>query len=107
MEVTISSIEKYYIVKINGRVDTLTAPKLETDILNLINDDKNIIIDLDDMDYISSSGLRVLLLTQKKLLAKSKSLKLFGLQASIKEIFDISGFSSIFKIYQDFNSATK
>ena len=55
------------VVEIVGRLDTTTAPSLETNISETIGDAKNLILDLKGLEYISSAGLRVLLATQKKM----------------------------------------
>jgi stage II sporulation protein AA (anti-sigma F factor antagonist) len=60
---------------------------------------KNIVLDCAELNYISSSGLRVFLIAQKKLMGLQGKLHLCAMQPSIKEIFDISGFSTIFKIF--------
>jgi len=59
------------------------------------------------LNYISSSGLRVFLVIQKKMVALKGQFKLCNLQPGIKEIFDISGFSSIFSVFPDAAAATK
>jgi len=86
-------------IKIQGRIDTLTASEFETKVNEVINADyQAIAFDCSDMDYISSSGLRVFLMAQKKVSQAGKGLTICSLQPSIKEIFDISGFSQIFTI---------
>ena len=77
-----------------GRVDTITAPELETAINNQIGEVGELIVDLDAVDYISSAGLRVLLSAQKKMAGRRLLLK--NACAAVKEVFDITGFSDIF-----------
>ena len=58
-----------------------------------------IILNCSGLNYISSSGLRVFLIVQKKMMAVKGQFRLSNLQPGIKEIFDISGFSSIFSVF--------
>ena len=90
------------VLNIEGRLDTTNYGILESK-LNDIYDHKpvNIIMDCKGLDYVSSSGLRVLLMFLKKAKASKVSFALCNLQDSIKEIFDISGFTSIFEIYDN------
>ncbi len=106
MEVKLSNLNDYTVVSIHGRVDTLTASDFESKILEVLEGGaKKLLLDCSDLAYISSSGLRVFLVAQKKMMASGGSLKLCCLQPEIKEIFDISGFSTIFSIFPDAESA--
>ena len=101
MELQEHKNDSFIIIEIIGRLDTTTYGILEKRLSELIQEGQiKIVIDCGKMDYISSSGLRILLIALKKTaLAKGKFL-LCGLQENIKEIFDISGFTTIFEIYQ-------
>ena len=82
-------------ITIKGRLDTVTAPDLEKE-LNL-DDVKKLIVDLNELDYISSAGLRVILNTQK-VMNKNGSMVIRNAKPEIMEIFDMTGFSSILTI---------
>jgi anti-anti-sigma factor len=100
MDTKTDKINDFSIVRINGRVDTTNYNEFETIIMGLIGSgENNVIIDCANLNYISSSGLRVFLIAQKKLMALKGKLHLCNMQPAIKEIFDISGFSTIFKIF--------
>ena len=75
-----------------GRLDTMTAPELETEISSLLPTVPSLTLDMEKLDYISSAGLRVILKTQKALEKKS-GLKLIHVSEAVKEVFDITGFS--------------
>jgi len=106
MEIKTDQTDNYTKIAIIGRVDTVTAAQLEKAIQSVLeNEPKSIIMDCTELDYISSSGLRVFLILQKKMVVKNARLSLFGLNPNIKEIFDISGFSTIFKIFPDLKKA--
>ncbi len=108
MNVQISSNNNYTVLSVHGRIDTITAASFENVVLEVIEKGVlRIVVDCDGLEYISSSGLRVFLVAQKKMMSTSGVLKLSGLQPPIQEIFDISGFSQIFSIFPDVDAAVK
>lgn len=84
-------------VKLIGRLDTVTAPALESEIEKLIPGLTELIFDFTTLEYISSAGLRVMLFAQKMMNAQGQ-MKIFGTNEDIMEIFDITGFSDILNI---------
>ena len=80
-----------------GRLDTMTAPELETEISAALPMAKSLTLDMEKLDYISSAGLRVILKTQKAL-EKQSGLKLIHVPEAVKEVFDITGFSDFLTI---------
>ncbi len=90
----------FSILKIKGRVDTVHSTALEDEVNKLFESgEKNIIFNCDEMNYISSSGLRVFLVAQKKIIPIQGKLYLCNMQPAIQEIFQISGFSNLFRIF--------
>ena len=85
-------------IKITGRLDTTSAPKLEEDLNEVLGDTSKLVMDLDGLEYISSAGLRVLLAAQKKMTAKGGSLKITNVSKSVMDIFEITGFDSIMTV---------
>lgn len=105
MKIEIKDKQDFIILAIDGRIDTLTAGDFEIYVMQEIAKGKpKLIIDCSGLSYISSSGLRVFLMAQKKMLSSGGQLSLCCLQPPIKEIFDISGFSGIFNICEDIGS---
>ena len=96
MTITMNKYEKKIIMAISGRVDTTTAPELETKLDDVCDIDE-LIFDFAEVEYISSAGLRVLLKAQK-LMAKVGSMKLINVGNEVKEIFDITGFMDILTV---------
>ena len=93
---------KVIIIEIEGRLDTTNFSQLEKKIMDHIDAGKiDILVDCTHMDYVSSSGLRIFLMTLKKITSLNGQFVLCGLQENIQEIFEISGFTSIFKIYDN------
>jgi len=97
----IETIEKdVTIVSLNGRLDTLSSTPLEEKLLKIIVDNgNNIIIDFSQLDFISSSGLRVLLTAGKKLKSSAGKLVLCSLKDHVKEVFEVAGFSMLFQMF--------
>ena len=107
MQVQSTIANGFIIITVQGRVDTITAGEFEAKVKGLTeNEITKMIIDCTELEYISSSGLRVFLIIQKKINARGGMLKLCCMQPAIREIFDISGFSNIFKIFTDLASAS-
>jgi len=80
---------------LSGRLDTTSSPAFELKINELIDGTIDIIFDLKDLSYISSSGLHVLILTHKLMNANGKKLIIRNITGSVKDVFDMTGFSSI------------
>jgi anti-anti-sigma factor len=106
MNLTIEKIDNFSILKIEGRIDTTNSVLLESEIDKIYNSgEKDIILDCNEMKYISSSGLRVFLIAQKRANALKGKLHISNMQPAIKEIFVISGFSNIFRIFDTLQEA--
>lgn len=84
-------------VSLEGRLDTVTAPQLETFLKDRLAGKTSLSFDFSALDYISSAGLRVLLSTQKAM-NKQGEMTISNINAEIAEIFDITGFSDILTI---------
>jgi anti-sigma B factor antagonist len=88
------------VLQIEGRLDTNTASSFEEKLMDLISENKNrIIVDFSDLDFISSSGLRVLLMAGKKVKTTNGKLGLCSLKDHIKEVFDVAGFTMLFSMF--------
>ena len=85
------------IIKIVGRLDTTTAPALDKTINDDIADVKNLVLDVKELEYISSAGLRVLLGAQKKM-QKIGSMKVINVCEEVMEVFEMTGFADILVI---------
>ena len=82
---------------VSGRLDTQTAPELEKELDSVLSDIKELTFDFANLEYVSSAGLRVILKAQKAMNAQG-SMKLTGVNDSIMEVFDITGFLDILTI---------
>ncbi len=84
-------------IALTGRLDTVTAPDLEKELKDSIDSTTELILDFNNLDYISSAGLRVLLSAQK-IMNKQGAMKLQNVSENIMEIFEVTGFSDILTI---------
>ncbi len=105
MNITEEKINDFLIANIEGRIDTTQSEIFEQKIMEIINaGHSKIILNCEKLDYISSAGMRIFLLMQKK--AKNLiQIKICNLQPIIKELFDMSGFAAILSIEPDLESA--
>jgi anti-anti-sigma factor len=93
-------------IQIIGRIDTTNFNEFENAINDLFQKQvKHLFLDCSDLDYISSSGLRVFLTSKKTVASIGGSFNLYAMQPGIREIFDISGFSTIFSISPNLETA--
>ena len=97
MIVTKTLEEKKLTVKVEGRLDTATAPELENELAEVLDEAEELVFDLEGLEYMSSAGLRIMLATQKKMSAKG-GMTVTNVNDVIGEIFDITGFSDILTI---------
>lgn len=82
---------------VSGRLDTTTAPELESVIKTELDGATELVFDFSGLDYISSAGLRILLTAQKKMNTQG-TMKVTGANEIVLEIFDVTGFSDILTI---------
>lgn len=98
MELTILQENGATIVNIAGRLDTVTSPELDKAVKPLIALGATIIFDCEKMEYVSSSGLRVVLSTHKQLAAVGGSFIVRNLNNEVRSVFDLTGFSRLLNI---------
>lgn len=99
MEIKHEKTDAAHLIELVGRLDALNNSKAES-FFNQITDSPNlnVLIDCAQLDFINSSGLRVLIMSLKKLKAANKVLVLCNLQKNIKDVFKFSGFTNLFDI---------
>ena len=84
-------------VALEGRLDTVTAPELEKELKEALEGVRELTLDLEKLEYISSAGLRILLSAQKTM-NKQGEMKLLHVNETIMEIFEVTGFADILTI---------
>jgi anti-sigma B factor antagonist len=94
------------VMALDGRLDAETSPAFQDRLLAAIDGgEHSIVLDFGALSYISSAGLRVLLIAAKRLREKNGKFALCSLNSNIREVFKVSGFDAIIKILSDRDSA--
>lgn len=106
MEITQQKKDDVNIISINGRLDASTANSLEESLEPFNQQQKiKLVVNCEQLEYISSAGLRVLLACAKQFQKNHSRISLTTLNANVKQVFEISGFTSIFHIYNTIDEA--
>lgn len=106
MSMKINQTDTFTQVTFSGRLNAAMVAEIQKEALQVIEKENNhVIIDCTGLEYISSTGLKVFLMLQKLAIAKHLKLSICNLESNIREIFNISGFSGIFRIYPDLETA--
>jgi|SRR5215475_6334675 len=93
---------------LSGKLDATSSKAFEERILAVIDaGERQLVVDLSQLDYVSSAGLRVFLLAAKRLQSTHGKLVLCGLQEPVREVFDIAGFLSVFSVYGSYDEVVK
>jgi len=102
LEITEYSIADTHITKLAGRLDGVNSDEINKFILTLLDKGiRNVIFDFSDVSFLSSAGLRVLLINQKKITAAGGEIALYKINSSINEVFRMSGFLRIFRVIEN------
>lgn len=108
MQISHHSASGATILSLLGRLDELATTEVEqafTDILN--NESQGLIVDMEGVEYVSSSGLRVLLMLMKAMKNQQRVLKLCNLSPFVAEVFEVSNFSVMFDVHDSLESARR
>ena len=97
MEITIKHEDKM-IVALSGRLDTVTSVEFTDRVNKEEIKEPIVIVDMKNLEYISSAGLRALLALKKSLVAENKELEIHNLNAICQEVFKVTGFSNILTV---------
>lgn len=99
MEIKKTAVGNAITLQLKGRLDTITSSQLEEELEDVFNEEiVELIFNFSALDYISSSGLRVLLSAQKRINAMGTKMKIIGANEVVKEIFDATGFTKIMNL---------
>jgi len=106
MNIAISHHDRNIIITLTGRLDATSAPDvLETLNAQIDGGQSQFVLDFESMEYISSSGLRMLLVVMKRLSAAAGRMVLCGVNEHVREVFDLAGFTRFFPMYADQKAA--
>ena len=102
MNIEMRELKHVSVVKVSGRVDSSTAPELEKSLQSMMDSDRNqIVLDLQETDYMSSAGLRVLVAAHKATKKNGGGLVLAQPSARVKEVLDLAGLTPVFDVHED------
>ncbi|WP_027729162.1 STAS domain-containing protein [Treponema sp. C6A8] len=85
-------------IALQGRLDTVTSPELESELKTALDGAKELIMDFTKLEYISSAGLRVLLSAHKKMDGKGGKMKLTNINEMVREVLDVTGFMNVLNV---------
>ncbi len=108
MQISHQNVDGATILSLLGRLDELATTEVEqafTGILN--NETRGLIVDMEGVEYVSSSGLRVLLMLMKAMKNQQRVLKLCNLSPFVAEVFEVSNFSVMFDVHDSLESARR
>lgn len=105
MEVTEGRLGEATILRISGRVDSSVCKLLEQKVQDVVGRDSAVIMDLHDMNYVSSAGLRSFITLAKHAHANNRTVALCGMCEEVAEIFEISGLLELFAVYDSVEAA--
>jgi anti-anti-sigma factor len=104
MEIKAEALKRCELVTVSGRIDSSTAPDLETTLLGLIKaGQKNFVVNLKDTEFISSAGLKALLsaLMKVRKMRPSGDVVISEIRTELREAFDLVGFDRLFRFYDE------
>ena len=96
MEIMTKSEGSKLTIAVSGRIDTVTAPELEAELK--FGDATCVVLDIGDVPYMSSAGLRLLLAAHRTMLGKGGEFQVANVQPSVRDVLDITGFSDILNL---------
>ena len=106
MQIFTTKEDNNLVMEVKGRLDAVTSPKLEEECLALIDrGEKTLVMDLGGVEYISSAGLRTILVLARKLDGSGGQIRFCGLKGMVQEVFSISGFTSLFPVFPSVTEA--
>ena len=106
MQIGISKSDDTLVVSVEGRMDTVSAPEFDTRIEELLNQgEKGFVLDFGKLEYVSSAGLRSILVASKKAKAAGGDVCCCDLQTMVKKVFDLADFASIIPVFDSIEDA--
>lgn len=97
MQITKTTENDKLTLALEGRLDTLTAPQLEAEVVGKLDRVKTLVFDFQNLAYVSSAGLRILFMAQK-VMSKQGQMIVKNVNSDINDIFKVTGFSNILTI---------
>jgi anti-sigma B factor antagonist len=105
MNVTTRTDKNISIITVTGSIDSKSAGGLQAEILNNISEAGNVLMDLSNVDFVSSAGLRVLLMLYRQIRSKDGKIILAGVNEEIKDVMSMTGFIKFFEFSDEIDDA--
>jgi anti-sigma B factor antagonist len=107
MDVKISSTDKIVTISVEGSIDSNTAGDLQAQIMEKVVESQNVLLDFSKVDFVSSAGLRVLLMIYRQIKSKNGKVVLVGVSEEIHDVMSMTGFVNFFEITDTIENALK
>jgi anti-anti-sigma factor len=102
MNITTRDVNEVKVIAIEGELDLDSSPEAEKQLTRMREDGiKKMLLDLEKLEFISSAGLRVLLAAAQEMKVAGGDLRVCSLNETVKEVFDISGFSTLLMVFDN------
>ncbi len=105
MEITTRSVDNVTVIEVKGFIDGKTAPDFQKKVLQVMEEADKVLIDLGQVDFLSSAGLRAMLVTHRATQEKNAVVALAGLSEDIKDNMEATGFLSFFEVFDTIDAA--
>ena len=105
MNIDVDSRDEVVIITVSGRVDSNTSPELNETLTERAEHKKHLILDLHEVDYMSSAGVRALVSALRSCQRHRRKMLLAHLSARVSEVIDLAGLRSVFEIYDSVGAA--
>lgn len=106
MKLSVENVQDAMVARIGGSMDTSSAPKFQEEVEGHITKGcKRFVIDVSELEYITSAGLRSILAVAKKIKAEQGTIAFCGLDGMVKEVFEMSFFTQMFPIHETLDQA--
>ena len=97
MDINIEQLEEITIIELSGELDSISAPDVQREIMPLLRTESQILLDMSAVSYMSSAGLRVLLLLYRAIDAAVGDIIITGLRPAVQDVMEITGFLEFFR----------
>ena len=105
VDIQVEDLKRVELVRVSGRIDSSNAAEFDRVLKEVGSRKHNVVLELSGVEYISSAGLQTILANAKKLENLNGEILLVHLSGAVKEVFEISGFDTIFPIFDDREAA--
>ena len=105
MEISTRNVNNIIVVDISGSLDTQTSGPASEELTRIAQASSKVLVNFENLEFVSSAGLRILLRTAKKLQGLGGAMKLCGARGTVKEVMEISGFGELLDLHDSENDA--